>query len=172
MKKQEGYIYKLISNNIEKIYIGSTFQNLNKRFSDHKQAYKCYQEGKYRGNMTAFEILKFDDAKIILINTYSNITKKELLDIETDEIKKNISYCVNKQLPSRSHKQWLIDNADKMKEYNLENKEHHNKVVRDYHQKNKDKIHQRKNEKINCNLCCKIFSRANKAYHFKKYHSF
>ena len=64
-KYQCGKIYKLISNETDKIYYGSTIEDvLTNRLSGHRKHYKSWINGKYH-YVSSFEIIKFKDAKII-----------------------------------------------------------------------------------------------------------
>ena len=62
-----GRIYKIVSSECDSVYIGSTTQQLNARFTCHKSHYKKYVDGTYH-YVTSFEILKFADAKIELVH--------------------------------------------------------------------------------------------------------
>ena len=83
-----GKIYKIVSNECDKVYIGSTFQNINIRFSKHKHDLKRWKDGRFRF-VSSFDIIKYPDAKIIELSSYENITKKDLLKLEDDFIKNN-----------------------------------------------------------------------------------
>ena len=64
---QEGKIYKIVSYESDNWYIGSTTNKyLCNRFGEHKKAYRKWIDGR-RGYMTSFELLKYDDCKIILL---------------------------------------------------------------------------------------------------------
>lgn len=71
---QAGKIYKLISSQTNDIYIGSTIQELTDRLYNHKYDYK---NSHYR---TSFEIVKYDDVQIELIENYQT-TSKFLLEV-------------------------------------------------------------------------------------------
>jgi hypothetical protein len=72
-----GKIYAIKSNQTELIYIGSTIETLNQRFSKHKNKYKRYING---GNIyvSSFKILQYDDAYIELVEDYTCNNKTEL----------------------------------------------------------------------------------------------
>lgn len=99
---QLGKIYKITSNQTNKIYVGATVQpRLCYRFQKHKAAYKSWlnNKGHY---ITSFEILKFDDAQILLIENCPCNTKDELTAREAYHIKLNLDNCVNKLLSGRT----------------------------------------------------------------------
>ena len=87
-KLGSGKIYKIFSSECDKIYIGSTFQDINIRFSKHKHDLKRWRDGRFRF-VSSFDIIKYPDAQIIEISRYENITKKQLLKLEDDFIKNN-----------------------------------------------------------------------------------
>ena len=94
-KYQRGKIYKLISNETNDVYYGSTIEDkLTNRLSGHRKNYKQFLNGKC-SHITSFEIIKFDNAKIILVENYPCNTKYELLAREQQYIDNNV--CVNKQ---------------------------------------------------------------------------
>ena len=63
-----GKIYKIISDQTDLIYIGSTTQQLSKRKQRHKSNKDCSSK----------EILQYEDARIILIEMFSCNCKEEL----------------------------------------------------------------------------------------------
>ena len=105
-------IYTIRSHHTDKIYIGSTCNELRKRLHQHKYKYKYYLNGKYHYT-SSFEIVKYDDAYIELYEYYPCNNKVELLKREGELIRK--LDCVNKQIAGRSNK-------EKCKEYYKTNK--------------------------------------------------
>jgi hypothetical protein len=126
-----GKIYKLICNKTNNVYYGSTSQSLMKRRDNHRQQYKQYLKGKCNF-ITSFEIIKDDDFIIELVESIEFNDKKELIARERYYIQNND--CVNKYIPSRTHK-----------EYYIEHKEHFNQKGKEHYQNNKDQY--RKNQK-------------------------
>jgi hypothetical protein len=127
---QNSKIYKIISpSNPDLIYYGSTTQKLYYRMVGHKN----------KNNSTSKKILCFDDAIIVLVESYPCNTKEELLKKEREYILNN--NCVNKQIPCRTQKQWREDNKDYIKKYNENNKDkiiEYNKRKREKRQLNKE----------------------------------
>ena len=121
-----GRVYCIRSYQTDNIYIGSTFQPLHKRIYGHKSSYKQWQNKKHN-YITSFELIKYDDCYIELIEEYKNLNKKELEKYEGDHIRKND--CVNKIIVGRTQKEYYKDNNDKI----LEQK-------KEYYQDNNDKI--------------------------------
>jgi hypothetical protein len=115
-KYQEGKIYKIICDNYEKIYIGSTIQKLYVRFSRHK-----------KGDTAAKELFKYQNVEIQLIERYPCNSKDELRIREQYHINENKDICIN---ISNAHtpkeeaieknklykKQWAKDNHNRIYE--------------------------------------------------------
>lgn len=106
-----GKIYKIVSPSTNLMYIGSTTQTLDKRFSNH---ICCYYN---RNSVKSCEIIKFNDAYIELIEEYPCNTKKELELREAYYIKQNRNQCVNKTIPRRTKRQYWLDNKADIDEY-------------------------------------------------------
>ena len=144
---QNGKIYKLVSFQTDKIYIGSTCEKLTVRKAKHKSDYKRFLDGK-RCSITSFEILKYDDVDIILLEKCPCENKEELHRKERFYIE-NTNNCVNKYIPTRTDKEYYEDNREKIKEYREQNKE---------------KIQQQKKIKIICD-CGSQINTSEKARH-------
>lgn len=91
-------IYKLVTNHTTDVYYGSTINPLYLRLSGHKGAYNRWINGmgKY---MSSFEIIKYSDAKIILVEEFPCENKHQLERMEREYIELND--CVNKNIPTR-----------------------------------------------------------------------
>ena len=104
---QNSKIYKLISNETENIYIGSTTRRyLCNRLADHKSSYKRYNDGKDKSRCQSFELLKLGDVKIILLENYPCNNKDELASREQYWIDQNKSLCINKLNPGNK---WTVE---------------------------------------------------------------
>ena len=121
-KLKVGKIYKIVDNTNGNVYIGSTIKRLNKRLSDHKSKYNSYLNGKGYYDYTSFDIIKNNDYRIELIKFVIYKDKKELHLRERYYIENNI--CVNKFIPSRTLKEYRIDNKEYYKQYRIDNKEY------------------------------------------------
>ena len=65
-----GKIYIIVSPSTKNIYIGKTVQTLDERLKAHKRSYKGWiSRGFRRDYCSSFEILKYNDCKIELIET-------------------------------------------------------------------------------------------------------
>jgi len=74
-------IYRLVSMFTTDEYIGSTTEELNKRFSSHKNLFKRWLDGK-TNYTSSFQLIMYYDVKIELIETYPCLTFEELLERE------------------------------------------------------------------------------------------
>ncbi len=190
---QNGKIYKLVSNQTNEVYYGSTCQELCERMAGHRRHYMQYQNGKMN-YISAFEILKYDDCKIVWVEDYPCDNKPQLFARETEYIKSN--ECVNKRVPYRNdeekkesltakrkrywnkHKDEIIEkqkvyyrnNIDRKKDYdknyNEANRAKKLKQSKEYREKNKDIVRAKQTEKIMCD-CGLQYSRSNRSVHMK-----
>lgn len=149
-----GKIYKIIGPDDSK-YIGSTTQELRKRFSSHKYGYTLWKNG--RGHfITCFELFEkhgVDKCNIQLIEEFSCSNRKELEEREGIIIKE--SNCINKVIAGRTRNEWTNVNRDKIREKNSiwynNNRDRVKELHKLYNNKNQYKIAEQKREyyKIN-----------------------
>ena len=163
---ENGKIYKIVCNETNDVYIGSTVEKLSVRMSKHRAHYKRYQAGK-RSYITSFEILKYPSAKILLVRNCPCDSKEELHAIEGNFIRNN--ECVNKVIPGRTSVEYYQDNSEqikqKVKQYRQSNSEQIKQKVkqyrkdnadllrerqRKYRQANNEELKKKKNKKYNC----------------------
>ena len=183
----EGKIYKIVCNKTGLIYIGSTTKHyLSDRLGNHRAHYKIYlkTQTKY---MSSAKILENDDYNIILLESYPCKSKDELLARERHYIE--LLECVNKNIPSRTKKEWYEDNKikilderkkyyednkikilDEFKKYREINRDSINNQKQEYYLKNKERINEQNNIKIKCSHCDKCISKNNLNRHIKKKH--
>jgi hypothetical protein len=177
-----GRVYKIVSSETDDVYVGSTEQTLNERFSNHKRNYKLYLQGKYH-TVKSFDIVKFRDARIELLSEGLFDTKEDLRRLE-GEFMAAITSCINKCMAGRtklesakayrdSHKEeykaYLERNKERIsqqkKDRYQEHKDEYLERVRRYKEENKSKIADYKGQKITCPDCQGIYSRNHKARH-------
>lgn len=139
MSYTNGKIYKIVSNQTDKIYIGSTIQTLEDRFISHKSEYNTYLKSN-KNRLTSFELCTYSDCNIVLIELFPCECRTELERREGDIQLENINIIVNKCIAGRTYEEWYVDNRDKIIKHNtqwqLDNKE---KVAK-WRLDNKDKI--------------------------------
>jgi hypothetical protein len=72
-----GKIYALVSESAQVVYYGSTIQRLSQRKGEHIRDYKnhLYNDG---WKCASFDVLKYEDAKIILIEEFPCKSRFEL----------------------------------------------------------------------------------------------
>jgi len=105
---QKTKIYKIESNQGDKVYVGSTAKEyLSQRFQQHKHAYKRWQQGKC-GKVMSYELFEEygpENCQIVLIESYPCNSKDEKNSREGHYIKE--LNCVNKNIIGRSPKESL-----------------------------------------------------------------
>jgi hypothetical protein len=138
----KGKIYKIVCNTTGLVYIGSTCEpTLARRLAGHRSTYKSFLNGEKR-YITSAKILENNNYEIVLIENISCHNKDELYARERYFIE-NIE-CVNKVIPTRTDKEWTLDNKERLKDYKKEyaeaNKEDIRKKKHLYSQENKEKL--------------------------------
>ena len=133
-KYHNGKIYTIRSHMTDKYYIGSTCSPLHKRFYEHKAQFKL---NRY---ISSFEILKFNDAYIELLEALKCENKMELTKREGELIRQCKDNIVNKYIPNRTDKEYREDNLDKYKKYYIDNKDKLKEKSSEYRKDNHDKI--------------------------------
>lgn len=182
MDYKNGKIYTIRSYQTDDIYIGSTTQTLTKRLSKHKQVFQSWKNEKYH-YVSSFELMKYDDVYIELLELFPCSSKMELGRREGEMIRS--MNCVNKRIEGRTkeeyyqdnkeyHKKWVGEyyerNKDKIKEYNKElyenNRHKRLQQAKEWSEANKDKIAKRTQKKYDCK-CGGKYTHQNKSIHFK-----
>jgi hypothetical protein len=182
MDYKNGKIYTIRSYQTDDIYIGSTTQTLTKRLSKHKGDFKSWKKGK-RNYITSYELIKYDDVYIELLEVCPCSNKMELCRREGELIRS--MDCINKNVAGRTPKEYKKENKEKIKEKNKEyyqenkdkikiqmkeyveaNKEKVKEHKKKYVEANKEKINERGKEKFKC-YCGGKYSYYNKSHHFK-----
>ena len=102
-----GKIYRITALETDKCYIGSTEKNLQSRFQRHRLAYNQYLKGS-KHYISSFEIVKYQSAKIELLEDFKCLSKKDLR--KREGFYQQILNCVNKAIAGRTKKEWYMDN--------------------------------------------------------------
>lgn len=108
----KGKIYKIKSSHCNKVYYGSTFQDINLRFSQHKA-----QSNKREFKTSCQLLFRLGNCSIELVEEIECETKKELREKEKRYILDNKDMCVNYNIPNRTYQDWVNDNPDYFKRY-------------------------------------------------------
>jgi hypothetical protein len=158
-----GKIYKIVSDNCDEIYIGSTCEpTLARRLAGHVGTYKRYLKGMYNF-VSSFKILEQGNYSIVLIREYPCETKEQLFAKERHYIEKYKKVCLNQikgvgmilEIGCKEYwKKRYEDNSDTIKE-----------IQKIYREKNSDKIREHNNQKKRCKACGSIYTQINKARH-------
>jgi hypothetical protein len=153
---ENGKIYKIESQQGDKIYIGSTTKEyLSQRMTAHRKDYNRWKLGK-RDLTTSFLLFDeygLDNCTIVLLESCPCESKDELHAREAHYIR--TIQCVNKMIPQRTQQEYKLDNQEKIKEdgkqYYIQNKESITEKHKSYYDANKElKLeYQRKYRELN-----------------------
>ena len=141
-KYHNGKIYTIRSHMTDKYYIGSTCSPLHKRFYEHKTKFKYETSNNLNNYYSSFELLKYDDVYIELLEEFKCENKMELNKREGELIRHYKDVIVNMVIPNRDIKEYYSDNLDKYKKYYIDNKE---KIIK-YYQDNKERLIENRKE--------------------------
>jgi len=141
-KYSRGKIYKIISPETEKIYIGSTIEpTLANRLGKHKYQFKSWNNGA-KLYVSSFKLLELPNYQIVLIELYPCTSKDELTAREQHYLNLHKDIIVNHQKANSGCK----TDKEYNNQYYQENKEHHAVYFKEYNEKNKEKVAERKKE--------------------------
>ena len=169
-KYQKEKIYKIISSQTTDVYYGSTIQaKLSYRMAKHRANYRSWINGEC-AYTTSYEVVKFEDANIILVESFPCNSKDELTAREQYYIDNHD--CVNKQKAwtGLSKKEYLqkyhSNNRHKVKAYREKHREELNRYDREHYPERREKVLAKKREKFLCE-CGKTISVGFKAKHVR-----
>jgi len=133
-----GKIYKLVSNETDKIYIGSTCkERLCQRLAKHKANYKDWIKDNNNGYISSYELFKLGNVEIVLLESINCNTKDELLKKEREYIDKYKDILVNNILKPIITKEEIKEHQ---KQYYKDNRNHILDIKKDYYEDNKEKL--------------------------------
>jgi hypothetical protein len=164
----EGFIYKIVCNITGETYYGSSCEKTPcRRLAKHVDKLKRYKEGKYH-YITSFQILERGNYDISMVEAFPCNNRTELHKQERFYIENND--CVNKYIPTRTQKEYYVDNKDKileqMKNHYEDNKDKILRFQKEYNKANKDKKRQYNKEYREINK--DKISKYQKEYHLNK----
>jgi len=165
-KYQQGKIYKIVSANSSKCYVGSTYQTLDKRFQHHRC---CYNTN--GNNCFADKIFECGDVSIELIKEFPCNSKREL---EREEGKYQLELdCVNKYIAGRTRQEYYQSEQYKQnqKRCYLKHRDKRLKHFAEYREKNREHINSYRRQRVICEFCKKDFSYSSIKKHIKRKHS-
>ena len=178
----KGYVYTLRSFQTDLIYIGSTEETLSRRMSTHRSDYKRWL-AKKRQYITCFEILKYNDCYIEMLEIVEYIDKASLHAREG--FHQRAMDCVNKNIAGRTKAEYYVDHAEQIKKNAAAYREVHVEQIkeygaahyathadyirrkhREYHNAHKEQAKARAAERVTCE-CGAEHSRGMKSVHLR-----
>ena len=108
-KYLNGKIYKLVSNNTNDIYIGSTTKSLEKALIKHKSDYKLYLNDEKKYN-SSFDLVKYSDVKIISVEDVPSPNYYTILSRKSYHIKNTPSVVLEKKSQRKNELEQIVDN--------------------------------------------------------------
>ena len=171
-----GRVYKIIHNQSDIVYVGSTFNQLRHRFYCHKTKGCSSSIGKY------IEKYGKKNFTIMLIKEYQVCDRKHLKVWEQFWINKlnciniynAIPFLWRKEYQKTKDKEYYENNKDKKKEYREKHRENKKEIMKQYYKKNKEKIKKHNKEyreknggQIFCEVCKCNTSKLNYNRHIK-----
>lgn len=113
MDDSNGKVYKIVSENSNAVYIGSTIFEIEDRLRKHMLDYEFYDKYKYH-YCSSYEVLKSGKCSVLLLE--DNIGKNELLVKESKYINDNLDRCVNLVDPLSRRRIFEKDEENKKRE--------------------------------------------------------
>jgi hypothetical protein len=154
-------VYRVVSQYAGLTYIGSTHEKyLCQRMGHHRYQFKKWNN-KVKGQnyCSSFEILKYPDAEIILLQSYPECkSSDEKRKYEQEWI--DNTECVNKHKAFRSKE----EHKEYNKNYSTQYRHNHQDDIQKYREENRDIIRQQQNIPNKCS-CGGKYTNANKAKH-------
>ena len=106
-----GFIYKVVSPNTDKYYIGSTKRSLETRFSTHMCSYRKWMNGGSGWN-SCYDIIQCGNPSIKLVEEIWCANIAEIRRKEGEYQKQYRDEIVNHRISGRTMKEWVRDNKD------------------------------------------------------------
>lgn len=145
----QAKIYKLKSASTPNIYVGSTCKTIDERFNKHKKNYRYYLKNKDDPNakwtafIRSYDVLKYDDCTVELIEEFPCQSKRQLIAREAHYIR-TLPHVINVVIPDRTPEEYYIANrqriSERKKQYYLENKDYIKQRVKNYYHQRKKLI--------------------------------
>ena len=117
-KYQNAKVYKIVSADYSRCYIGSTCESLSQRMARHRKKYKQYSSGKDEGRSSnkLFDEFGLENCKIELVEEYPCNSLMELRRREGFHIQNHD--CVNTRIAGRTDQEYSEQNREKKNEQN------------------------------------------------------
>lgn len=133
-----GKIYKIVNDELNLTYYGSTTTPLYKRLYLHKTA-------AYKKKCTSHKLFESGNVDIVLVENISCNNKEELHRKERYYIENN--ECVNRNIPTRTRTEYYQDNLEYFKQYYQKNIQHY----KEYYDTHKEEISGKRKEQYHNN---------------------
>ncbi|DBA01514.1 TPA: hypothetical protein N0F65_004864 [Lagenidium giganteum] len=158
-----GRIYKIVHNQSNVCYVGSTFNNLRDRWHHHKADFNQYLKGKH-SELAIYPYFKEQyevvDRQHFAVNEQLWIDKLKSINKQPTFRIKKLTQKHYRELNKKSISQYK-------KQYRKANKQHINEYKKDYYQLNKESFNEkRKSEHFECDCGFKI-RKSDKSQHIK-----
>jgi hypothetical protein len=159
------------------MYVGSTINNLSKRFNSHKLNCKSGM------NVSLYQYIENNDWTCWYIELYENYpcNNKQELNRREGQVIREIG-SINKNIAGRTQKEYDYEyyknNTEKIKEQRKMYREQAAEKIKEkekmYREKNAEKIKERAKEKVSCRICGTFSTKTNLSHHqkSKKCHEF
>lgn len=149
-----GKIYKIVSQQTDDVYIGSTCSPLSKRMVEHRSKYKMFLDNRHH-YVSSFDILKYQDAVIVLIENFPCNSKEELFARENYWMDQFRDVAINSRAAPLG-----ITKEEYLKQYREDHKDDMVQYQQQYYQDHK-------NDVWCCDLCDQSMHPGGKARHEK-----
>ena len=157
-----GKIYTIRSHQTNKYYIGSTrMKTLAQRLGSHRSQYKRHLDGSNE-YISSFEILKYSDHYIELLENYPCSSKEQLFKREGELQRQYKRYVVNLCIAGRTMKDYLNDHKEKIAIQSKLYKSNHKEIITEYQKQYNTQYYIDNLEKIT--LQSKLYREEHKEY--------
>jgi len=146
-----GKIYKIVSENTDKVYVGSTTEKtLARRLAKHVELHREYLKGNQRRYTSSFDIIEKGDYSIVLLENFPCESKDELFARERYYYEQQKQSIVNIKPPILTQQ---------------ERKDYRNKKKQSYINRHREEVQAKRQQKFDCE-CGGHYSRSAKSRHF------
>jgi len=137
----KAVVYKIVCRDVSIIekYVGST-TNLRKRRWNHKHS--CNNPKSKEYNYYVYQFIRdhggFDNWQVVLVENVVDCSDSPTLHARERCWVETLQAELNKQVPTRTHKEYRDDNREKIKEYNYLNREYLSNKKKQWYENNRE----------------------------------
>lgn len=172
-----GKVYKLTSEQTDKIYVGSTaLKYLSQRLQKHKEMYAAFSKDQKHIKFYSYKLFELGDVKIELIEKFPCDAKTQLVEREEYWRIQLSELCVNHNkahiaVDKKTYKHdWYVENQDRIHAKQKKERQEHPEInktrCKNYYQKHK-KEHKAYNGKIIKCECGMTYTQSHKNRHLE-----